>query len=59
MTVKEIRQLSGLSQGNFCEKYHIPKSSLENWEQGKREAPPYLLELLQFRVEYDVKNESK
>ena len=53
MTVTEIRKRTGLSQAKFAKLYHIPKSSLENWEQNKRKAPPYLIELLERVVTYD------
>lgn len=57
MTIKEIRALTGLSQVKFCEKYHIPLNTLARWEQGKREPPDYLAELLEFKVREDLKNE--
>ena len=41
-----IRKRSGLSQAKFAEKYGIPKRTLENWEQGSRECPEYLVKLL-------------
>lgn len=57
MTIKEIRALTGLSQVKFCEKYHIPLNTLARWEQGKREPPDYLVELLEFKVMEDYKVE--
>lgn len=42
----EIRRRSGLSQAKFAEKYDIPKRTLENWEQGSRECPEYVYNLL-------------
>lgn len=50
MTVKEIRELTGLSQKDFSDKYHIPKRSIENWETGLRKCPHYVMELLEYRV---------
>lgn len=58
MIIKEIRALTGLSQPQFSEKYHIPLPTLRKWEQGKREPPDYLMELLEFRVREDLKNET-
>ncbi len=55
MTIKEIRALTGLSQVKFCEKYHIPLNTFTRWEQGKREPPDYLVELLEFKVRKDMK----
>lgn len=57
MTIKEIRALTGLSQVKFCEKYHIPLNTFARWEQGKREPPDYLVELLEFKVREDYKVE--
>lgn len=57
MKIKEIRALTGLSQVKFCEKYHIPLNTFARWEQGRREPPDYLVELLEFKVREDLKNE--
>lgn len=54
MTIQEIRALTSLSQPQFCEKYHIPLPTLRKWEQGKREPPDYLVELLEFKVREDI-----
>lgn len=54
MTIKEIRALTGLSQPKFCQKYHIPLNTFVRWEQGKREPPDYLVELLEFKVREDM-----
>lgn len=55
MIIKEIRALTGLSQPKFCQKYHIPLNTFIRWEQGKREPPDYLVELLEFKVMEDMK----
>lgn len=57
MIIKEIRALTGLSQPKFCQKYHIPLNTFIRWEQGKREPPDYLVELLEFKVREDMKME--
>lgn len=54
MTIQEIRALTNLSQPRFCEKYHIPLPTLRKWEQGRREPPDYLAELLEFKVREDL-----
>ena len=53
--IKEIRELSGLSQDKFGQKYSIPVGTLRNWEQGKRECPDYVLSLLERVVREDFK----
>lgn len=55
MTAKEIRELTGLKRVSFCEKYHIPLRTMENWEGGVNEAPRYVLELLERAVREDYK----
>lgn len=46
MTIKEIREYSGLSRAEFSRKYDIPVRSLENWESEARSCPEYLVRLL-------------
>ncbi|MDY6340230.1 MAG: helix-turn-helix domain-containing protein [Saccharofermentans sp.] len=53
MTVKEIRNLSGLNQTEFSKKYDIPLRTLSHWEKGDREAPPWALALLERVVRED------
>lgn len=55
--MKQIRGFSGLSQAKFGKKYNIPKRTIENWEEGKNDAPVYVLELLRRCVEYDAYTE--
>ena len=54
-TVKEIRLSTGLSQGKFCEMLNIPKRTLQDWEQGLRQCPEYVAELIAYRVKHDRK----
>lgn len=51
--IKALRAATGLSQAAFAKMYDIPKRSFESWEQGRREAPPYLVSLLERVVMYD------
>lgn len=53
MTIKEIREYSGLSQQKFAEQYNIPKRSIENWETGIRKCPLYVSQLLERAVKED------
>ena len=45
-TIKEIREYSGLSRAEFSRIYDIPVRTLEDWESGKRTAPPYMMNML-------------
>ena len=40
-TIKELRQLTKLSQSKFASKYNIPIKTLQNWEQGVYIVPDY------------------
>lgn len=44
--IKELRDMLGLTQKAFGEKYNIPKRTIENWESGERECPVYVLQWL-------------
>ena len=59
MTIKELRQMSGLSQAEFAKKYEIPKRSIENWEEGKRVPPPYLIKLLGIAISREKEKEKE
>lgn len=56
ISAKEIRELSGLSQDRFGQRYNIPVGTLRNWEQGKRECPDYVLSLLERAVRADFRH---
>ena len=58
MTIKEIRSLTGLIQKDFAEKYNIPLPTLHHWERGDSKCPQYLLDLLEFKVKEDLRNEN-
>lgn len=52
-TIREIRESTGLSQSKFCEALGIPLRSLQKWEIGERSCPPYVVELIKYRVQRD------
>lgn len=53
MTIKELRTASGMTQQAFADYFNISKRNIENWETGQRNAPEYLIEL----IEYKLRNE--
>ena len=55
MTIKEMRSLTGMSQQAFSEYLKIPKRTIQDWEQGLRTPPAYVVEL----IEYKLRNEKK
>lgn len=42
LTIRGIRQHTGLSQAAFATRYCIPTRTLEDWERGLRSCPDYL-----------------
>ncbi len=51
MTVKELRERSGMSRPEFAEYFGIPYKTLQKWELGERECLPYLLDLMRYKLE--------
>lgn len=50
MTIKDLREASGMTQKAFSEYFGIPKRSIENWEGEKRECPTYLMDLMAYKL---------
>ena len=53
LSIKEIRELTGLSQSKFAKKYHLSPSTLKKWEQGQRPTPIWYLWLLNENIKYE------
>lgn len=46
ISIRDIRAVTGLSQVKFGEAFAIPLRTIQHWEGGTREAPPYTRLLL-------------
>lgn len=57
--IKNIRQQTGLNKNDFAEKYGIPISTYEKWERGENCPPDYVVNLLKFKVEYNLRIEKE
>jgi putative transcriptional regulator len=57
ISVKELREQTGLSQSEFAAKYDLNLRSLQNWEQGVSMPPRYVVTLLSRVVGLDYKIE--
>lgn len=53
MTINELRQATGMTQKAFGEYFNIPCRSIQNWDEGHRKCPDYLIAL----IEYKLRNE--
>jgi len=52
--IYRIRKESGLTRGDFAEKYHIPIRTLEKWERSEITPAEYLIEWLARLVKIDT-----
>ena len=42
-----------MSRREFAEYFNIPYRTVQNWELGDRRCPPYLLEMMRFKLRHD------
>ena len=50
LTIKRLREASGMTQKDFAEYFGVSKRSVESWEGGQRECPEYLLNLMKYKL---------
>lgn len=50
MNIKDLRTASGMSQTAFAAYFNIPLDSVQNWEQGRRKCPEYVVELIAYKL---------
>ncbi len=56
MNIREMRSRLGITQSEFAARYNIPFRTVQNWEEGVRKPPKYVLDLLSNRIEIDLVN---
>lgn len=56
MNIHEMRARLGDTQSAFATRYNIPFRTVQNWENGVRKPPAYILDLLERRVQTDLAN---
>lgn len=54
MTIKELRQQTGLTQAEFANKFNIPVKSLQNWEIGRTAPPVYIPEMIETILTFEA-----
>ena len=47
MQIKQLRQQTGLSQSQFAALFKIPVHTLQQWEQGLRKPPEYVVFMME------------
>lgn len=57
--IKELRELTGLSQSQFANKYRFTVKQVQSWEQGWRNTPECISYLLERCVMEDIKKDGE
>lgn len=59
--IKKLRSSTGMNRKEFCERFDIPYRTVTEWERGTRNAPNYVLRLLDYyiRMENMVKEKEE
>ena len=52
--MKELRKKYGLTQKGLSEITGIPYRTIQNWEGGQRKCPPYILDLVAFKLSQTI-----
>ena len=52
---KMIRELSGMNRKDFSEWLGIPYRTMQEWELGRRVMPEYVLRLIAYKVQNELK----
>ena len=50
MDIKDLRQQTNMTQAAFAESLNIPVRTLQDWEQGRRTPPDYVIELIKYKI---------
>ena len=56
MNIREMRNSLGITQSEFAARYNIPFRTVQNWEEGVRKPPNYIINLLESRTRADLVN---
>lgn len=50
MTIKRLREASGMTQKAFSDYFNIPRRTIEDWDAERRKCPEYLLRLMEYKL---------
>lgn len=50
LEIKKLREKTEKTQDDFAKWLHIPIKTLQKWEQGVSSPPPYVLELIEYKI---------
>lgn len=57
MTIKELREKTGLSQYKFAEKFKMGTANISHWEQEVRKPPEYVTYMMERILDLEKENE--
>ncbi len=55
----ELKEKSGMNWKQFAQYYEIPYRTMQDWHLGERKMPPYLLKLMQYKMEMEQSLKNK
>ena len=55
MTFKDLKTESGMTQKQLSEFLNVPLRTIENWCSGTSKCPPYVLELIEYKLIHEQK----
>ena len=58
MKLKELRKQTGMSQSKFATYFGISVRNIQEWEQERKQPPPYLVDLLKRILDNEYFNNS-
>lgn len=53
MTIRELRKRTDLSQSKFANIFHIPTTTIQQWEIGYRHPKEYIVEMMEKILKYE------
>ncbi len=57
MTIKELREKTGLSQSRFAARFHMSPINISHWETGVRKPPEYVVWMIERIIELEKAEE--
>jgi DNA-binding transcriptional regulator YiaG len=54
MTLKELRELSGMTRTQFADYFDIPYRTIQDWELGNRECKQYFVDLMEYKLKKEA-----
>ena len=54
MDIKKLRIRTRMTQKEFAKYFNIPQRTIENWEGRQRKPPPYVVELIEYKIRVET-----